>query len=68
MTDHQVLLQGGNWKKQFLFVILFIAIGLLILHLWLPGTISATLANTYDFFASLYRHLADFIEDLQEKT
>jgi len=68
MSDRQVLLQGGNWKKQLLICLLLIGIGLLILHLWVPGIISAFLTNTYDIFASLYRSIGNFIDFLQEKT
>jgi hypothetical protein len=68
MSDRQVLLQGGNWKRQLLICLLLIGIGVLILHLWIPGSISSFLANVYDIFASLYHSLGNFIEYLLEKT
>jgi len=67
MSNHQVLLQGGNWKKQFLICILLIVVGLIILHQWRPGTISAILADIYDSLVSLFHYIGNFIDYLQEK-
>ncbi len=67
MSNHQVLLKGGNWKKQLLICILLIVIGLVILRLWRPGTISAFLTYINDSLAYLYRNIGSLIGNIQEK-
>lgn len=67
MTGQRILLQGGNWKKQLLICLVLILIGLLILHLWFPGLISAFYAQIYSILASLYGYLGSFIDYLQKK-
>ena len=65
MSDRELLLQGGSWKKKILTFLVLIAIGLVILYLAFPDTIESTLAGVYDFFAGIYRAIGDYVKDLQ---
>ena len=67
MSDKQLLLQGTNWKKQLLICILLIVIGLVILRLWRPGTISAFLMHVRDSVAFLYNYIGNLIDSLKEQ-
>lgn len=67
MSDQQILLRDGNWKKQLLICILLIVIGLVILRLWRPGTISAFLGYVHDSFAYLFNYIGNQIDDLREQ-
>ena len=65
MSDREILLQGGNWKKKILTFFVLIAIGLIILYLVFPKTISSTLAEVYDYLAGICRAIGDYVKDLQ---
>ncbi len=67
MADRQILLQGGNWKIHLLIYVLVLVIGLVILHLWRPGIITAFFDYAYDSFAFLFRSIGNFFVDLKEK-
>jgi hypothetical protein len=67
MSDQQVLLQGANWKKQLLIFVLLIVIGLVILRIWRPGTISAFLGYVADCFVYVFNYVGNFISSLQDR-
>ncbi len=67
MSAQQVLLQGGNWKKQLLICILLIVIGLVILRIWRPGTISAFLSYISDCFVYVFNYVGSFVDSLQDR-
>ena len=66
MSDQQVLLRGGNWKKQLLICFLLIVIGLVILRIWRPGTISAFLGYVSDCFVYVFNYIGNFINSLKD--
>lgn len=67
MSDQQVLLQGGNWKKQFLICLLLIVIGLVILRIWRPGTISQFLGYASDCFVYVFNYIGRFIHSIPDR-
>jgi hypothetical protein len=65
MGRQQVILRGGDRKKQILIWSLVIAIGLLVTHAWRPGAIDFVLSSISQGIASAYAYMGSLLDSLR---
>ena len=66
MGNQQVLLRGGSWRKQILLWALVVSLGLLVLHILLPGTVTAVFSGIFHLLSSVTDYMSDILDRLKE--
>ncbi len=65
MGQMQVILKGENWKRRALVCLVLCALGLILLEVWNPGTISAIYSEVRKTAVWIYNFAGAMIKSLQ---